>query len=125
MPLKADLLNELPDEELQSVISRCNELLQQRDRERKNKALEDARATLAAVGLSLKDLNGKARKLAKSPSYHAGHHYQHPTNKALTWNAKGKKPYWLGELEAQGIKPVGLPPEAANDIIPSPVKKTG
>lgn len=104
MPLKADLLNGLEDEELQAVIGQCNELLARRDRERKNKALEDARAILAGAGLNLRDVAaGKPHKnTGKAPVYHGGHHYQHPTNKALTWNAKGQKPTWLRELEAAG-----------------------
>jgi DNA-binding protein H-NS len=52
------------------------------------------------VGLSLKDLKG--RKPAKGPAYHSGHIYQHPANKALTWNGKGKKPGWLVALESEG-----------------------
>ena len=64
------------------------------------------------MGLSLKDL-AKAKPLkngnAKGPAYHAGHQYQHPTNKALTWNAKGQKPNWLRELETSGAKAVELP----------------
>jgi hypothetical protein len=36
-------------------------------------------------------------------------HYQHPAKKELTWNAKGQKPNWLRELEAQGGKPVEVP----------------
>jgi hypothetical protein len=30
--------------------------------------------------------------------------YQHPTNKALVWQAKGKKPKWLIALETDGDK---------------------
>jgi hypothetical protein len=101
--MKLDTLDALKDEELQAVIARSNELLNERDRQRKEKALETARATLAAVGLTLKDLNGKGKnKVGKGPVYHGGHMYQHPTNKALVWNAKGKKPGWLVALEAEG-----------------------
>jgi hypothetical protein len=46
---------------------------------------------------------------AKGPVYKGGHSYQHPTNKALIWKAKGQKPNWVRELETQGIKPVELP----------------
>jgi DNA-binding protein H-NS len=106
--VKADMLDGLEDAELRAVIARAEDLLAQHDKERKEKALGEARATLAAVGLTLKDLNGKGRKPLRSPAYHSGHHYQHPTNKALTWNAKGKKPHWLVELEASGGKAVEL-----------------
>ena len=44
----------------------------------------------------------------KAPVYHGGRQYQHPTNKALMWNAKGQKPNWLRELEASGGKAVEI-----------------
>jgi DNA-binding protein H-NS len=102
-----DSLTKLEDVDLRAVVARAEELLAQHDRERKDKALEQARATLAAVGLTLKDLARKVPK-AKAPVYHAGHTYQHPANKALTWPGKGKKPGWLTELEASGGKAVEL-----------------
>ena len=108
--MNLDLLEKLADDDLRAVISRADALLRQHDTERKDKALSEARATLAAVGLSLKDLAGKGRKPAKGPAYHSGHQYQHPANKALRWNGKGKKPGWLTELEAEGKAAI----EAAN-----------
>ena len=54
-----DSLEKLPDDELRAVIARAETLLTQHDTERKEKALNEARATLAAVGLSLKDLKGR------------------------------------------------------------------
>jgi DNA-binding protein H-NS len=107
-----DSLERLGDGDLRTVAARCGELLAQHDRERKESALEQAKATLAAVGLTLKDLNGKTKsRTAKVPAYHGGHTYQHPTNKALIWNAKGQKPRWLRELEAGGVQPVEVQPE--------------
>ena len=115
--MKPDMLDGFEDAELHAVINRAQTLLKQHDTERKDKALNEARATLAAVGLSLKDLKG--RKPAKAPAYHGGHVYQHPDNKALTWNAKGKKPAWLTTLEAEGKTAI----EAANDNVPPALKK--
>jgi DNA-binding protein H-NS len=103
-----DSLEKLGDDELRGVITRCDVLLKQHDTERKDKAMAQARATLAAVGLSLKDLARKAPAKSKGPVYHAGRTYQHPTNKALTWPGKGKKPAWLTTLEADGGKAVEL-----------------
>ena len=96
-------LNELQDDELRAVMSQAEGLLKKRDEDRKAKAMEQAKATLAAAGLSLKDLiaKGKGRN-AKGHVYHSGHTYQHPTNKALVWNGKGKKPHWLAVLETEG-----------------------
>ena len=100
-----DSLEKLGDDDLRGVIARATTLLQQHDTERKDKALSEARATLAAVGLTLKDLARKpVPAKAKGPVYRAGQIYQHPTNKALTWPGKGKKPTWLNTLEADGGK---------------------
>jgi hypothetical protein len=107
-----DSLEKLADDELRAVIDRSNELLKERDGQRKEKALEQARAILGGVGLSLRDVaTGKTHRSGngKSVVYHGGRQYQHPTNKALTWNAKGQKPNWLRELEAQGGKAIELP----------------
>jgi len=112
MNLKLDTLEGSGDDELLAVKTRCEELLAQHDRERKDKALEQARAILAGAGLNLKDVaSGKPQKNGngKGPTYHGGRQYQHPTNKALIWNAKGQKPTWLRELEATGGKAIELP----------------
>ena len=110
MSMKLDMLDGLEDADLRAVSARCEELLDQHDRERKEKAMNEARALLASVGLSLKDLNGKGSvKSAKGALYKGGHRYQHPDNKSLVWNARGQKPHWLRELEAQGGKTVELP----------------
>ncbi len=111
--MKLETLDVLKDDDLRAVIGRAGELLKQHDRERKDKALEDARAILASAGLSLRDVAGKATSTqrSKGPSYHSGHHYQHPANKQLVWTAKGQKPRWLRELEAEGKRPVEVQPE--------------
>ena len=108
--MKLETLDTLMDEDLRAVIGRAEELLKQHDRERKAKAMEDARSILAAAGLSLRDIGapGKATKNSKTVSYRSGTRYQHPHNKELVWNAKGQKPGWLRELEAEGKRAVEL-----------------
>jgi DNA-binding protein H-NS len=114
-------LEKLADEELHAVIGRAHEVLNARDLKRKDKAREDARAKmeeahaiLIRAGLTPQEL-GPKRKAAKgrsgksspkAPAYRGGHRYQHPSNPALVWNAKGKKPQWLAALEAEGKSPV-------------------
>jgi DNA-binding protein H-NS len=121
-----DSLEKLGDDELRAVIDRSNELLAERDRQRKEKALEQARAILAGAGLSLRDVaTGKPAKNGNGKTiYREGTQYQHPTNKTLTWKGKGQKPNWLRVLESQGGKAVEMAPDAANDNSP-PVRKSG
>ena len=113
--IKADMLDAFNDEEIREVKVLADGVLKRRDDERKAKAMEAARATLAAVGLSLKDLAKGKIKAAKGPIYKGGHTYYHPTNKTLSWNAKGQKPGWLRELEATGERAVEV---AGNDNMP-------
>jgi hypothetical protein len=103
-------LETLNDDDLRAVGARCEQLLVLHDKQRKEKALEEAKAILAASGLTLKDLAGVKAKAAKGPVYKGGLVYQHPSNKTLIWHAKGKKPRWLVELEAVG----GTAREVAN-----------
>jgi DNA-binding protein H-NS len=118
--MKLDTLDALGDDDLRAVSARCEALLKQHDTERKEKAINGARALLLSVGLNLKDVARKAPAAkARGPIYKAGHTYQHPTNKALTWPGKGKKPTWLTALEAEGGRAVEVP---ASDSVP--VKKT-
>jgi DNA-binding protein H-NS len=117
--MKLETLDNLNDADLQAVITRAGDLLKQRDCDRKDKAKEDARAILAAAGLSFKDLNGKSKpKAVKAPVYHTGHTYQHPTDKSLTWNGKGKRPAWIVALESKSEKAVEV-------MLPEATKKTG
>ena len=114
-----NLLKELEnheDDELRAVISRSDEILKARDKERKEHAMEQARFILERAGLSFQDALGKAKNgKAKPPVYRGGCRYQHPGKPELVWTAKGQKPNWLRELEAQGVRAKELPPEARND----------
>ncbi len=102
-------LNELQDDGLRSTKVLIDEILRERDEDRKSKAIIQAKATLAAVGLSFDDLKGRGRgKSAKGPVYQSGQAYQHPADKALVWNGKGKKPGWLLNLEGEGKTPLAV-----------------
>jgi hypothetical protein len=117
-----ETLSSLSDEELQQVIERSHELLKQRDKERKEHALAEARTLLSSVGLSLKSVAGKAAR--RSFVYKGGHLYRHPAKPDLVWNAKGQKPNWLRELEKHGGRAEEM--EAANDNAPVvSTKKSG
>ena len=105
---KFDTLDALSDSELRTIIDYCEGLLRKRDTERKAQAMTEARAILAAAGISLKDLAGRPRPKAKVTVYKSGHHYQHPTRTDLIWNGLGKKPNWLRQLELDGEEAVEI-----------------
>jgi hypothetical protein len=62
---KHDTLDDLNDNELQGIIDYAGNLLKRRDGERKAKALDDAKAILAAAGIGFKDLGRKVNRVAK------------------------------------------------------------
>ncbi len=106
------MLDGFNDDDVREIRGLCDKVLKSRDEDRKANALEEARekarAILSVVGLRLEDLVKAKAKAAKGPSYKGGQVYQHPTNKALTWQAKGKKPKWLVELESEGERPIEM-----------------
>jgi hypothetical protein len=109
--MKLESLDTLKDDDLCAIIGRAEELLTQHDRERKEKALLDARSILEAAGLNLRDVASRPKngKTGKGPIYRGGHQYQHPSKKELIWAAKGQKPGWLRQLEKEGSRAVELP----------------
>ena len=99
-----ETLGKLNDDELRAVITRSEELLKSRDRERKEEATAQAKALLESVGLSFKSVAGKPAR--RPVLYKGGRVYQHPAKPELVWNAKGQKPNWLRDLEKEGGKAV-------------------
>jgi DNA-binding protein H-NS len=108
--MKLDSLEGLKDDELQQVVARANELLDARKQQKRHEAIEQARAALAAAGLTVDDLRRSSKKSGKKagPTYSTGGRYQHPDNPSQVWAGKGKKPHWLRDLEKKGGKPVEL-----------------
>ena len=91
--IKLDTLNELQDDELRTAIEHAQGLLKQRDEDRKAKAMEQARATLAAVGLSLKDLIGKGKsKTGKARRITAGTPISTRQTKHSCGTGRGRSP---------------------------------
>jgi hypothetical protein len=68
--MKLDLLDALSDDELTQVETYSQALKKRRDDERKAKAMDEARAILAAAGIDLKDVAGKAKKDPKKAASH-------------------------------------------------------
>jgi hypothetical protein len=119
--MTSETLQGLTDEQLREVIARSEQLLKDRDRERKENALAEARTLLSSVGLSLKSLSGKSAR--KSVVYKGGHLYRHPAKPELVWNAKGQKPNWLRDLEKHGGRAEEMPEPANGNALPA--KKAG
>ena len=59
--ISISMLDVLQDAEIRTTIEQAEGILKQRDADRKAKAIENARATLAAAGLTLKDLGGNSK----------------------------------------------------------------
>lgn len=111
MSMSAPAIQELSDQELHAVIRQAEELLKQRDHERKTKAQQDAaavvaaaqeqaRTLLAAVGLSYRPSVGSRRSGRKAGVPPKPKVYQHPQRGELRWNGRGRKPQWVKEIES-------------------------
>ncbi len=101
-------LNPLKDEELKDVIKRAEDLLEERKEARRQKAIDDAKASLAAVGLTFRDVGTQPSKRARkaSAALPGGQRYVNPANPSQVWiSGRGRRPKWLAELEAKGKLP--------------------
>jgi hypothetical protein len=109
-----ETLKLLTDDDLRGVIDRAGNLLKQRDRERKESALEQAKAILVQAGLSLKELSRiKAKGASGKAVLPAGTKFVNPENPAEFYIAgKGRPPGWFEKLREKGSLPA---PEPAND----------
>jgi DNA-binding protein H-NS len=75
--------------------------LESRQKEERQKLLNEFRDKAKALGISLEDLVGgsktKTRVVAKVAAK-----YIHPANASLAWTGRGKRPRWVNEWLASG-----------------------
>lgn len=97
----------LSDAEIQTLIADGQELLKTRATQRREEALEAARAKLAEAGLTPQDLIAATRKRpASTASLPSGQKYVNPDNPKETWvSGRGRRPAWFKALERAGQKP--------------------
>ena len=88
--IKDDMLDAFSDEEIHKIKALADKVLKFRDDERKATAMEQARATLAAVGLRSRISRGEKSNRRRVRQYKGGCLYRHPADKTLVWNAKGQ-----------------------------------
>jgi hypothetical protein len=112
-----EALKTLTDDDLRAVIAHANNLLKERDRERKESALEQAKAILAQAGLSLKGL-AKTKPKRVHENLRAGMRFFNIENPDQIYEVgKGRPPGWFEKGRAKGMLPL---PEGANDNTPTP-----
>jgi DNA-binding protein H-NS len=108
-------LESLDDAALQEVMRRAGELLHERERARQREAIEQARAILAAAGLSAQDMIGAARgrgaSTRKATSSTGGKRarYANPADPSQIYEAgRGRAPNWFRDLKEKGELPAPL-----------------
>ena len=90
-----ETLNTFPDDDLRAIIAHAGSLLKQRDRERKENALEQAKAILSQAGLSLKELS-KTKPRRAHESLRAGMRFFNSENPHQAYEVgKGRPPGWF------------------------------
>lgn len=114
-----ETLKTLTDDGLRGVIDQAGNLLKQRDKERKEAALEQARAILTQAGLSLKEVGKTKPKRPDNKTLRAGMRFFNAENPDQIYEVgKGRPPGWFAKGKG---KPV---PENDNERIEA-VKKVG
>lgn len=108
--MTADDLEKLDDQALEGFIEQAQALLKTRKAQRKQDAIEAARARLAEVGLSFRDVASapakSARKRERGPSLQAGQRYVNPADPKQVWmSGRGRRPAWVKALEKKGQLP--------------------
>jgi DNA-binding protein H-NS len=69
--------------------------LEVRQKEERQKLLNEFRDKAKALGISLEDLMGASKGKGRVSKVAAK--YIHPANAALTWTGRGKRPRWVSE----------------------------
>ena len=111
----ADQLQDMTDEQLSGLIEDAQAEQQRRQKAKRQKALDEAKAILSAAGLSLRDAlagsggSGK-KKAAGKPALKQGQRYVNPANSSQVYTTgRGRPPKWFSDLQARGNLPEPSP----------------
>ena len=105
MPQDLPAIENLDDDALRALIEGARKLLEKRDRERKQKALADAKALLEAAGLSVSDLQPKKSGGKKKPARPTGQVFTNPADASQTYTTgRGRPPKWFSDMQKAGAK---------------------
>lgn len=115
--MTAEDLQKLSDDQLQDVIAAAGKIIEARREEKRRKAIDEATARLAEVGLTFRDLAKLRTKPAKSDraaraKLKPGDRYVNPADASQEWVVgRGRRPKWLNALEEKGAMPQPAPAE--------------
>lgn len=114
MAIAISQLEDMTDQQLHELIAAAGGLLEKRRHEEREKAIAEARARLAAVGLTFRDVsrsaNGGAKK--RPSSLRNGDRYVNPADSGEAYVVgRGRRPKWFIDLEKSG----GLPAPQRGD----------
>ncbi len=107
--VKTTDLEQLDEAALEGVIEKAQDLLKTRKEQRRKDAIETARAKLAEVNLTFRDVADAPpakRKRGDGPPLKAGQTYVNPATPSEKWvSGRGRRPAWLKALEKKGQMP--------------------
>src|SRR5262245_24965366 len=112
--MASERLQAMTDEQLQEWVEEAQDEQERRKKAKRQKAIDDAKALLAAAGLSLKDAlssgTGKGKGKKAGQPLKQGQRYVNPANPSEVYTVgRGRRPKWFADLEAKGQTPA---PEA-------------
>jgi hypothetical protein len=106
MPFDARQLNDLTDDDLRTLVTTATDLLQQRHEAAKQRAIEEARARLAEVGLTFRDLTGGPPPRKRAAKLRNGDRYTNPLDPSQVHVVdRGRPPKWFTDMETRGTLP--------------------
>lgn len=106
MAFSTDHLQDLTDDQIRELITAAGELLRQRHEAARQKAIEEARARLAEVGLTFRDVGGAPPRAARHAKLRRGDRYVNPLDPTQAHIVgRGRPPKWFTDMEAKGSLP--------------------
>lgn len=100
-------LKKLSLSELKSLQKKVERAIASHEKRARKDALAAIKDKAKQLGYSLNELvgegapeKGRAGKPRKAP---AAPKYRHPTDAALTWSGRGRKPKWIKKAAAEGV----------------------
>lgn len=99
-------ISKLTTKELQALLKRIPKEIKERKQQEKSKLLDDITQIASKRGYSLRDLIGKAPRVAKGKKARkrkpVAVKYRHPEQADLTWTGRGRKPHWVTKWLGEG-----------------------
>lgn len=110
-------LSTFTEEELQNLMTQCEEELKGREAERVLEVERQFIELAKSIGMTPDQVVRNIKRRQKDSEPDPAPRYQNPNDSTLTWSGRGRKPGWVEELLAAGtsLEQLEIPANASND----------